>query len=234
VTRTTRRCLAREEHALSTNRPEWASRRMFLRTLGAVPAACAPPGLLVARRAHAEPRRRRFVIREDRFGRTGRGLPPGSAAHHLALPVDDRARVPAALRQTGDGRRHPSRTPVLPAVRRCGGGLTAPSAAPPDGRGRWPSTARCSRPRRAAGAVLPAACRGSSPFARSAAPQLICRWSIADAGLFTGEAPEGSVLDAEESPVNGVWIGRREKGAHHTRRRSHAVAMRGQQAVFAC
>jgi len=49
---------------------------MFLRTLGAAAAAFGTPSLLVARRAHAQPRRRRFVIREDRFGRMFPHLPP--------------------------------------------------------------------------------------------------------------------------------------------------------------
>ena len=47
-----------------------------------------------------------------------RRLRTGAAAHHLALPVDDRPRVPAAVHRPGAGRRHPAqRRQVLPAVR---------------------------------------------------------------------------------------------------------------------
>ena len=46
----------------------------------------------------------------------GGGVREGPPAHDLALPVDDRARVPAGLHRPGDGERHPAQRPaVLPA-----------------------------------------------------------------------------------------------------------------------
>src|SRR6266550_1358934 len=68
-------------------------RRHFLGALGAGALASSAPSVFLLRIAHAQPvRPRRFVIREDRFGRIFPGLPP------FATPSP---RLEAALRDIG-------------------------------------------------------------------------------------------------------------------------------------
>ena len=45
--------------------------------------------------------------------RRGQRLRRGAPADHVALPVDDPARVPAAVRRAGDGGRHPGQRPAF-------------------------------------------------------------------------------------------------------------------------
>jgi hypothetical protein len=62
--------------ALGTIESSRVSRRTFLRALGTGAVAASTSGLLTARGVPAQPHQRRFVIREDRFGRIFPNLPP--------------------------------------------------------------------------------------------------------------------------------------------------------------
>ena len=77
---------------MNTNRARWINRRAFLRTIGTGAVAASTPSLLASPAAHAQHQRRRFVLREDRFGRIFPQLPPFA----MASPA-----LEAALRDIG-------------------------------------------------------------------------------------------------------------------------------------
>ena len=91
------------------------------------------------------------VVDRLRAGGTGDAIElyaAGATADHVALPVADPARVPAAVRRPGAGRRRPApRPPVLPARARARRRSRSSSRAPPTASAtRWsgPRTARTS------------------------------------------------------------------------------------------
>ena len=65
---------------MNTNQVRWISRRTFLRTIGTGAVAASTSSLLASPAAHAQHQRRRFVLREDRFGRIFPQLPPFATA----------------------------------------------------------------------------------------------------------------------------------------------------------
>ena len=74
-------------------RSDGLSRRKFLGALGAGAVASSTSSLLLGRTAHAQQQARRFVIREDRFGRLFPELDP--------FFMENSARLQAALRDIG-------------------------------------------------------------------------------------------------------------------------------------